>query len=398
MRYGAFLQSKGTHLRALLCRNFSKSRLSSCSQSLLNGVFSFVSCKSILSANCFKTIFVNPNVERINSLSSCRNTSLEQNEAGLDSFTFSRTRSWETETRAVIPEATFHDCAHHSNAINQSEENHFSPEDALKSLFRKHFNQSVNKISSMEKRNLVLDAMADCSGGGAVKTSDSLLSMHCSKWIAVFWFGLAALVLNKFFACLQLMMDDSKCKGRLFRFTPLQLRGNSSAVITEPGIGEFGLLRSGCGLRALSTQAAGSNLVADFGEEVAINGWWLTTRNQPAALDPVRFVMDVSRDGEKWAQCGASRFDVVSARNKRAGIGWAIGAHGTTLRRGATEVFSMALPWQFSADHVLVFLVHSVAVEDGEIIIRVPRCRPQELLDAIDALPPAPEHRPSGHN
>ena len=41
------------------------------------------------------------------------------------------------------------------------------------------------------------------------------------------------------------------------------------------------------------------------------------------------------------------------------------------------------------------YLVHSVAVEDGEIIIRVPRCRPQELLDAIDALPPAPEHRPS---
>jgi hypothetical protein len=227
----------------------------------------------------------------------------------------------------------------------------------------------------------VLDAMADCSEGGAVETCDSVVSLHCSKWIAFFWLCVLVLVLNKCFACFQLMLDDSKCKGRLFRFIPLQLRGNSTSAITEPGIGEFGLLHRGCGLRAASSRAAGSNLVADFGKEVAMNGWWLTTLDQPAVLDPVRFVVDVSHDGYTWARCGASRFDAVFALDQRAGIGWAIGEHRTTLKRGGTEVFDMALPWQFAVDHVLVFLVHSALI--ANVIANVLCGRPTQAVSSF---------------
>jgi hypothetical protein len=150
--------------------------------------------------------------------------------AGQDAFSmFSRTKSWETETPAETAEVTLDDC---NNSIVQSRESHTPPEDDLKSLFREHFYQSVTKCFTKDRKNLVLDAMADCSGGGAVETCDCVLSIHCSKWIRVFWLCFLALIINKFFACLQLMLDDSKCKGRLFRFIPLQLRGNSTPAIT----------------------------------------------------------------------------------------------------------------------------------------------------------------------
>ena len=268
---------------------------------------------------------------------------------------FARTLSWETET----PIAADRDGDCHANAPIQSPEHHIS-EDLLRTVFREHFRQSVADSSLLGRRNPVCDAFADCAGGGAVETSESMISVFCTRWAIHFFVCLVTLILNKFIACLRLLMEDGKCHGRLFRFTPLELRGDPSAVPAEPGIEEFGLLRHGCGIRAASTRADGSSMLADFGEEVKINGWWLTTRDQPAALDPVRFVLDVSRDGEAWTRCGASRFDAVFARDQLLGIGWAIGAHDTSLQRGDSVVFSMALPWQYAFDHVLVFLAHTV--------------------------------------
>jgi hypothetical protein len=374
---GPSLQGKDTHLRALLYRNFSKSPLDSCRESVLKLLYSRVSY-NILQASCIKKQTIDPNERYTDSPPPPPDTLLEQSVAGQNPFMFSRTRSWETEILAETAEVTLHDC---NNSIVQSQESHTPPADDLKSLSREHFYQSVTESFIEDRKNLVLDAMADCSGGGAVETCDSVLSIHCSKWIGIFWLCFLALIINKFFACLQLMLDDSKCKGRLFRFIPLQLRGNSTSAITEPGIGEFGLLHRGCGLRAASTRASGSNLVADFGEEVAMNGWWLSTLDQPAALDPVRFVIDVSRDGETWTQCGASRFDAVFARDQRAGIGWAIAEHRTTLKRGGTDAFNMALPWQFAVDHVLVFLVHSVAIIN--VIVHLLLGRPTHAVSSF---------------
>jgi hypothetical protein len=266
--------------------------------------------------------------------------------------------------------------------MDRSPDSHAPPDDLLESIFRKHFHQSMTNGMVLDRRNLLRDAMADCSGGGAFETSDPASSIFCTQWIAAPLLLCAVILIwNKLFACLRLLMDDSKCTGRHFRFTPLELRGDSSAVISEPGIGGFGLLRNGCGLHSAATHADGASLLADLGEEVGINGWWLTTLDHAVARDPVRFMVDVSRDGETWARCSASRFDAVFARDQLAGIGWSVGAHGTSMRRSATDVFSMVLPWQFAADHVLVFLVHAVA--NTKVFIAVLRGYPMFAMSVL---------------
>jgi hypothetical protein len=295
---------------------------------------------------------------------------------------FSRTLSWETEVPAETSGTETLNRSHHTPGdMDQFPDSHSPPDDHLKSIFRKHFHHSVTKGMSLDRTTLLRDAMADCSGGGAFETSDPSWSIFCTQWIsAPFLLCQMVLIGNKFIACLRLLMDDSKCTGRHFRFTPLELRGDSSAEISEPGIGGFGLLRNGCSLRS-ATHADGASLLVDLGEQVGINGWWLTTRDHPAAHDPVRFTVDVSRDGQIWEQCGASRFDAVFARNQLAGIGWSVGVHGTSMQRSATEVFDMALPWQFAADHMLVFLVHLVA--HTKVFIAVLRSNPMFAMSVL---------------
>ena len=312
-----------------------------------------------------------------------RSNFIERCEDSTAASCFSRTLSWESEVSAEMSSTAMLNHSHHTlGAMDQSPDSIAHSDDLLKSIFRKHFHQSVTQGVVLDRRNLIRDAMADCSGGGAFETSDPAWSIFCTKWIAVpFLLCQIVLIYNKFLSCLRLLIDDSKCTGRHFRFTPLELRGDSSAVIAEPGIGGFGLLRNGCGLRSAATHADGANLLADLGEQVGINGWWLTTRDHPAAHDPVRFTVDVSRNGQTWERCGASRFDAVFAHDQLAGIGWSVGAHRTSMQRNATEVFDMTLPWQFAGDHVLVFFTHAVA--HTKVLIAVLRGNPMFIMSML---------------
>ncbi len=237
-------------------------------------------------------------------------------------------------------------------------------EDAgLRAAFIKHFRRATTRATLLDGTELLREAMADCSEGGTFQTSMPMYSVYCTRWAAPIHLTLALTSLNKLVGCINLLVHDHTCEGRHFRFTPLERRGPSElwTGTAGPGIADFGLMYHGCGIGGGDTSIIDDSMVASFPEPVGINGWWFSTRLEAAALDPVRFVMEGSRDGATWELCGASRFKAMPSLSDIAFIGWSAGTHETTLARGAVEVFGLEVPWQFTVDHMLVMLTHTVA-------------------------------------
>jgi hypothetical protein len=234
----------------------------------------------------------------------------------------------------------------------------------LRAAFIKHFRRATTRATLLDGAELLREAMADCSEGGTFQTSMPMYSIYCTRWAPPFHIALALTSLNKLVGCINLLVQNRKCKGQHFRFTPLERRGPSGSELwtatTGPGIADFGLLLHGCGIGGANMSTVGDSVVASFPEPVGMNGWWLSTAFQATALDPVRFVLEGSRDGANWELCGASRFTAVPSLKDVALIGWQAAAYNTTHVRGAVEVFGLEVPWQFAVDHMLIMLTHTV--------------------------------------
>ena len=263
---------------------------------------------------------------------------------------FARTRSFETE--AVAPDA--------DAGLAPATGTGGAMEMGLRAAFVRHFRRAANKATLLDGRELMREAMVDCSVGGTMLTSMPMQSLYCYRWTVAFHLAYCLVSCNKLFGCLGLLLLDIKCEGTQFRFTPLELRGHPVEAVAGPGVADMGLLYRGCGLGSANVSAVGDSLVASFAEPVGINGWWFMTSLEPAARDPVRFVLEASRDGATWDVCGASRFAAVPSADDVAWIGWRVAAHTTTTARGAVEAFGLEVPWQFALDHVLVMLNHGV--------------------------------------
>ena len=269
-----------------------------------------------------------------------------------DDATFTRTRSYETE--AVVFSGT-------AQAGPQSAAGQSSVEDVgLLAAFVKHFRRATTKASLLDEKDLLREAMLDCSEGGNLQTSMPVQSAFCSRPTAAFHLAYSLVACNKLIGCLRMLLTDVKCEGMHFRFTPLELRSHPILVVADPGVASIGLLHSGCGLVGANISTVGTSLMASFPETVGINGWWFTTASQSVARDPTRFILEASRDGAAWEMCGASRFVAVPSTADAACIGWSVSAHNTTFARGAVETFSLEVPWQFALDHMLVMMTHTL--------------------------------------
>ena len=269
-----------------------------------------------------------------------------------DDVAFDRASSFETEaaTLAVAAGAEARDPYAAQAAAEEA---------GLRAAFVRHFRRAATGAKPLDGKELIREAMADCSEGGNFQTSMPTYSVYCTRWASAFHLVFFLMTANKLLGCVRLLLHDRKCEGTHFRFTALELRGGPLEAPTAPGVADFGLLYRGCGLGGANVSAAGASLVASFPEAVGVNGWWFTTAHQPAALDPVRFSLEASRNGTAWELCGASRLAAVPSLGEVAWLGWRVAAHDTTLARGAVETFSLELPWQFALDHVLVMLTHS---------------------------------------
>ena len=288
-----------------------------------------------------------------------------------DECSFTRVSSFETETV---------DCRFNL-ALKQDRPYRTEVADAedagLRSAFIRHFRRASNSTTLLDGKELIMEAVADCSEGGTFQTSMPMYSLYFNrrlKWPALFHIALAFIAANKLATCIDVWQRDRKCEGTHFRFTPLELRGRPYEAVSGPGVSDFGLLYRGCGLGGANRTTQGDSLVASFRDVVGINGWWFTTAQLPAARDPIRFVLEASRDGSMWRPCGASRFVAVPSASEHAWMGWGVGVHSTTVARGAVEVFGLEVPWQFVLDHVLVMLTHTLAnlIVFGLLLLRRP--------------------------
>jgi hypothetical protein len=276
-------------------------------------------------------------------------------------FTFTRACSFETEPVPLAVPTTSSNGLTGLQPIFSLEP--ATGEDAgLRAAFIKHFRRATTRAKLLDGTELLREAVADCSEGGTFQTSMPMYSIYCVRWMPHIQLALALTCLNKLFGCINLLVYDRQCEGRHFRFTPLELRGPSElwTGTAGPGIADFGLMYRGCGMGGSNMSIVDDSLVASFPGPVGINGWWFSTGFKAASRDPVRFVLEGSRDGATWELCGASRFMATPSMNNVALIGWQAAAHNTTLARGAVEVFGLEVPWQFTVDHILVMLTHTV--------------------------------------
>jgi hypothetical protein len=168
----------------------------------------------------------------------------------------------------------------------------------------------------------------------------------------------------------EIILRDGARFGTAFRFTALQERSGSPS--TSPGVAAFGLIASGCKqpsssdggpasdmddqylgtnlepisaprLPAFNATVEGTQITLEYGEEIAMHGWYFEEEpgdDLQRQHDPVDFVIE-SRSGQggEWISVG--------------GPNWVHSAEGDGIKvlhqpKEFRKVFDMRPPWQWS--------------------------------------------------
>ena len=131
------------------------------------------------------------------------------------------------------------------------------------------------------------------------------------------------------------------------RFTALEARGGGPG--TAAGVGGFGLLSDGCpvagGRRPNATHGV---VTVDFARPVQANGYYFVTSDGDPALDPVRWLVEVSAGGgasESWTAVGAGVWEMTSAGTAFPFPGL---AYPTPTARGQTVGVDQGYTWPLS--------------------------------------------------
>jgi hypothetical protein len=178
------------------------------------------------------------------------------------------------------------------------------------SLMDEHFRLCVarHRRFGYQKGHILTDVLAQ---GGFRSIWDTHHPMSAA--IGRPWFArvviLFALAWTALWIPLYTTMPPSLVEGRHFRFVALELRGNNSLPIMNPGIDNLGLLWNGCPTIPGNKSANGSEYFLTTMDKAEMNGWWFTTQAEAPNKDPVRFYFDVLKGttaGSEWVTVGSS--------------------------------------------------------------------------------------------
>eukprot|EP00960_Hanusia_phi_P057822 763670-Hanusia_phi.AAC.11 len=166
------------------------------------------------------------------------------------------------------------------------------------------------------------------------------LTLLSFPYILLVWAALISLSPDKFLFDVRLWDKSSvSLRARYARFSLLLLRDGSPGINVS---GDAGLSMDGCFLQPTLTRHMGNQIVKEYLEPVAFNGWFLRNGNESPDKDMSLVMLETSMNGDEWRRIAVSKpycsltSDVIA--NKHQGI-------EMPMDRGGEIIVDFTSPW-----------------------------------------------------
>ncbi len=199
-------------------------------------------------------------------------------------------------------------------------------------------------------------AMIKISTLSALYTSAALTAALTQRWFQILFALFGVYNIYVFWEDYLTLPNFGRHEVSLFKFTPLELRG--ARVSEQPVINDLGLLYDGCKVSkdTHNVTALGSSVLLSFQQPQVMNGFYFRTLATTPELDPVRFKMEGSMNGESWRAVGGSGTMQVLIRGLPIVGSWS----PTTTERLAEQTFDQRAAWQNELYSLSATLIYSI--------------------------------------